>query len=70
VSFRYYFREFPLETIVPNVSPDLFLEFTIPNGPRVNSGDFYIGYQAHAPSQGVSLVVDSQAAGSVRINIQ
>jgi uncharacterized protein (TIGR03437 family) len=55
-----------IETFVPSVSPDLFLEFTIPNGPTINSGDFYIGYQAPAPSQGVSFAVDLTGSQSDR----
>jgi uncharacterized protein (TIGR03437 family) len=47
-----------IATTVPSASADLFLEFTIPNGPTINSGDFYVGYQAPAPHQGVGFGVD------------
>ena len=33
------------ETTVPSASNELFLEFTIPDGPTINSGDFYVGYR-------------------------
>ena len=52
-----------LETTVPSASPDLFLEFTIPNGPTINAGDFYVGYQAPSPNQGVGFAAD--LSGSV-----
>ena len=48
-----------IETTVPSASPDLFLEFPIPNGPTINAGDFYVGYQAPSPNQGVGFAVDS-----------
>lgn len=48
-----------LETIVPSASHELFLEFTIPSGPTINSGDFYVGYQAPSPNQGVGFAVDT-----------
>ncbi len=47
-----------LETTVPSASLDLFLEFTIPNGPTINAGDFYVGYQAPSPHQGVGFAAD------------
>jgi uncharacterized protein (TIGR03437 family) len=52
-----------LETTAPSASSDLFLEFTIPNGPTINSGDFFVGYQAPSPHQGVGFAVD--LSGSV-----
>src|SRR5262245_52213522 len=47
-----------IETTVPSASSDLFLEFTIPNGPTISSGDFYVGYQAPSPRQGVGFAAD------------
>ncbi len=47
-----------IETTVPSASLDLFLEFTIPDGPTIASGDFYAGYQVPAPFQGVGFAVD------------
>ncbi len=47
-----------VETTVPSASNELFLEFTIPDGPTINAGDFYIGYQAPSPHQGVGFAVD------------
>ena len=46
------------ETTVPSASNELFLEFTIPDGPTINSGDFYVGYRAPSPHQGVGFAVD------------
>jgi uncharacterized protein (TIGR03437 family) len=47
-----------LQTTVPSADAELFLEFTIPNGPTINSGDFYVGYQAPSPHQGVAFAVN------------
>jgi uncharacterized protein (TIGR03437 family) len=47
-----------IETIVPSSSADLFLEYSIPNGPTINAGDFYVGYQVPSPHQGVGVAVD------------
>ncbi|MGH9842575.1 MAG: NF038122 family metalloprotease [Blastocatellia bacterium] len=47
-----------IATTVPSSSPYLFLEFTIPNGPTIDAGDFYVGYQAPSPYQGVGFAVD------------
>jgi len=47
-----------IETTVPSGDAELFLEFPIPNGPTINSGDFYVGYQTPSPSQGVGFAVD------------
>jgi hypothetical protein len=46
------------ETTVPSASNELFLEFTIPDGPTISSGDFYVGYRAPSPHQGVGFAVD------------
>ncbi|MCI0389371.1 MAG: NF038122 family metalloprotease [Acidobacteria bacterium] len=47
-----------IETTVPSASNDLFLEFTLPNDLTINSGDFYVGYQAPSPHQGVGFAAD------------
>jgi uncharacterized protein (TIGR03437 family) len=47
-----------INTTVPSASSQMFLEFTIPNGPTINAGDFYVGYQAPSPYQGVSFAAD------------
>ncbi|HZS07346.1 MAG TPA: NF038122 family metalloprotease [Blastocatellia bacterium] len=47
-----------IETTVPSASADLFLEFPIPDGPTISSGDFFVGYQAPTPRQGVGFAVD------------
>ncbi|HEX4950136.1 MAG TPA: NF038122 family metalloprotease [Blastocatellia bacterium] len=46
------------ETSIPSVSNDLFAEFPIPNGPTINAGDFYVGYQVPTPHQGIAFAVD------------
>src|SRR5262249_14033533 len=51
-----------IETTVPSSSPDLFLEFTIPDGPTIDSGDFYAGYQVPSPFQGVGFAIDLTAS--------
>jgi len=55
-----------IETTVPSSSPDLFLEFTISNGPTINSGDFYVGYQAPSPHQGVGFAIDLSGSAENR----
>jgi len=55
-----------IETTVPSISPDLFLEFTIPNGPTINAGDFYVGYQAPSPNQGVGFAIDTNGSPANR----
>lgn len=55
-----------IETTVPSSSNDLFLEFPIPNGPTINAGDFYVGYQAPSPCLGVSFAVDENGATETR----
>ncbi len=53
-------------TTVPSASSELFLEFTIPDGPTINSGNFYVGYQAPTPRQGVSFALDFSGAAENR----
>jgi hypothetical protein len=55
-----------IETIVPSANTDLFLEFTIPNGPTINSGDFYLGCQAPSPHQGVGFAADLSGSAENR----
>ncbi|MGH9840847.1 MAG: NF038122 family metalloprotease [Blastocatellia bacterium] len=55
-----------IETAVPSASLDLFLEFPIPNGPTINSGDFYVGYQAPSPHQGVGFAADLSGSAENR----
>jgi uncharacterized protein (TIGR03437 family) len=55
-----------IETIVPSAGNNLFLEFEIPNGPTINAGDFYVGYQAPAPHQGVGFAADLSGAAENR----
>jgi uncharacterized protein (TIGR03437 family) len=53
-------------TTVPSANTELFLEFTIPDGPTINSGNFYVGYQAPSPRQGVSFALDFSGVGENR----
>lgn len=55
-----------LDTTVPSASGDLFLEFTIPDGPTINSGDFFAGYQAPSPHQGVAFAADLSGSAETR----
>ncbi len=48
-----------INTTVPGTSLTNFFEITIPNGPTITGGDFYIGYQAGAPHQGVGFALDA-----------
>src|SRR5262245_24551128 len=47
-----------IATTVPSASLELFLEFTIPDGPQINAGDFYVGFQIPSPHQGVAFGID------------
>ena len=55
-----------IETTVPSASADLFLEFPISNGPTINSGDFYVGYKAPSPHQGVGFAIDFSGSAENR----
>ena len=48
-----------IETTVPSASHELLLEFPIANGPTINSGDFWIGFQAPAPNEGAGFAADA-----------
>jgi len=50
-----------INTTVPGVSTTNFAELTINNGPTINSGDFYVGYQAPTPHQGVGFAIDGNS---------
>jgi len=51
---------------VPTADSQNFLEFTIPNGPTINSGDFYVGYQLPSPHQGAGFAIDLSGEGENR----
>jgi hypothetical protein len=44
----------------------MFLEFTIPNGPTINAGDFYVGFQAPSPNLGIGFAIDENGATQTR----
>ncbi len=48
-----------INTTVPGTSLTSFFEITIPNGPTITGGDFYIGYQTGAPHLGVGFAFDT-----------
>ena len=48
-----------INTSVPGTSLSNFFEITIPNGPTITGGDFYIGYQTGAPHLGVGFALDT-----------
>ncbi|MGH9935505.1 MAG: NF038122 family metalloprotease, partial [Blastocatellia bacterium] len=47
-----------INTTVPGANSRQFLEVTVPNGPTINSGDFYVGFRAPSPHQGVGFALD------------
>lgn len=52
----------PFSTVsvnVPGTSLTEFFDFTLQGGPTINSGDFYVGFQAPNPAQGVGFGVDA-----------
>lgn len=51
---------------VPGVSGTNFFELTLNTGPTINSGDFYIGYQAGTPHQGLGFAVDENSQHTSR----
>ncbi|MEP7340235.1 MAG: NF038122 family metalloprotease [Acidobacteriota bacterium] len=55
-----------IETTVPSAGNQMFLEFTIPNGPTINAGDFYVGYQAPSPNLGMGFAIDENGATQTR----
>jgi hypothetical protein len=48
-----------VETTVPGTSATNFFEFPIANGPTINAGDFYVGFAAPTPNQGVGVPLDT-----------
>ncbi len=48
-----------LTTTVPGASASQFFDLDLPNGPTINSGDFYVGFQASTPHQGVGFALDT-----------
>jgi hypothetical protein len=55
-----------MRATVPSASSALFLEFAIPNGPTINGGDFYVGYETPAPHQGVGFATDLSGSSENR----
>ncbi len=51
-----------INTIVPSVGDGAFLEFPIPNGPTINAGDFWVGYQLPTPHQDLAFALDETSA--------
>jgi hypothetical protein len=47
-----------INATVPGANSRQYLEITVPNGPTINSGDFYVGFQAPSPHQGVGFALD------------
>src|SRR5262245_28779911 len=48
-----------INTTVPGASATNFFDLSIPNGPTINSGDFYVGFQSASPHQGVGFALDT-----------
>ncbi len=55
-----------IETTIPSAGNEMFLEFSIPNGPTINAGDFYVGYQAPSPHMGAGFALDNSAVAENR----
>lgn len=51
---------------VPGVSATNFFDFPIANGPTINAGDFYVGFVAPTPNDGVVFPIDSNSAAQNR----
>jgi len=50
-----------IESTVPGTSATSFFDFPITNGPTINAGDFYVGFAAPTPNQGVGFPLDSNS---------
>lgn len=55
-----------ITTTVPGANIAQFFEIPISNGPTINSGDFYVGFQASTPHQGVGFALDTSGQSSNR----
>ncbi|MGH9846769.1 MAG: BACON domain-containing protein, partial [Blastocatellia bacterium] len=55
-----------INATVPGISSSNFFEFQIPNGPTINSGDFYVGYRAPSPHMGVGFTIDGNSQAQNR----
>ncbi|MBS1791411.1 MAG: NF038122 family metalloprotease [Acidobacteria bacterium] len=55
-----------ITTNVPGANISQFFEIAISNGPTINSGDFYVGFQASTPHQGVGFALDTSGQSSNR----
>jgi len=50
-----------IDATVPGTSATSFFDFPITNGPTINAGDFYVGFAAPTPNQGVGFPLDSNS---------
>jgi uncharacterized protein (TIGR03437 family) len=50
-----------ISAAVPGTSATNFFDFPITNGPTINAGDFYVGFAAPTPHQGVGFPLDSNS---------
>jgi uncharacterized protein (TIGR03437 family) len=55
-----------LNSTVPGTSSTSFFEFQLTNGPTINSGDFYVGFSAPTPNQGVGFPLDTNGQAQNR----
>ncbi len=55
-----------IETTVPGTSATSFFDFPVPNGPAITSGDFYVGFAAPTPNQGVGFPLDTNGLAQNR----
>jgi uncharacterized protein (TIGR03437 family) len=55
-----------IDTTVPGTSATSFFDFPVTNGPTINSGDFYVGFAAPTPNQGVGFPLDTNSQPASR----
>jgi hypothetical protein len=53
-------------TTVPGTSATNFFDFAVTNGPTINAGDFYVGFAAPTPNQGVGFPLDTNSTLQAR----
>ncbi|MGE0127490.1 MAG: NF038122 family metalloprotease [Blastocatellales bacterium] len=55
-----------IQTTVPGTSSSSFFDFPVTGGPTINAGDFYVGFAAPAPSDGVGFPFDFNSTAQNR----
>lgn len=55
-----------IQTTVPGTSASSFFDFPIAGGPTINAGDFYVGFAAPTPNDGVGFPIDFNSVAQNR----